>query len=79
MVIAGRVPAPQDSQRGRHEHATVLARDLVHLALELAGLRAFHAGVELTEQGAPGQVVGDDQVVAVDENRAVIGTLTLRL
>ena len=73
------MPAAQDGQRGGHESTAMIARDRVHPALELAGLRALDAGIELAEQGAPGQVVGDDQVVAVDTNRAVIGTLTLRL
>ena len=63
------MPGPQNGQPGSHELAPMRARDLVDLALERAGFRPLHAGVELPEQGAPGQVVGDDQVVAVDREQ----------
>src|SRR5262245_45384997 len=66
---AGEMPGAQNGQNSRDQAAAFGTGDFQDVALEAAELWAFHAGVELAQQGAVREVIANFQIVAGGERR----------
>src|SRR5262249_12660943 len=58
------MPSAQHGESGGDQLTAFTVCNLEDIALEAAEFRALHPGIEAAEQGAPGKIIGDDEIVA---------------